>query len=136
MRIFIMDFADIVKNMNWGFFMVDYFVVGYCQWIHRYVKTHGIDKVIFLSRDGDVLYKAYCEMYPQEAELNRTEYVYWSRLTATKLGAAYFKYDYFRRFLHHKVNQRYTLAQIFEDMELADMLENCLESINFPICGF
>lgn len=119
------------KEYELGFLYGGLFVVGYCQWIHRYVKTHGIDKVIFLSRDGDVLYKAYCEMYPQEAELNRTEYVYWSRLTATKLGAAYFKYDYFRRFLHHKVNQRYTLAQIFEDMELADMLENCLESINF-----
>ena len=63
-------------------------------------------------------------------EKKQREYVYWSRLAATKMGAEYFKYDYFRRFLHHKVNQEYSLEQIFASMELDDMLEACLADLN------
>jgi len=27
------------------------FVLGYCRWIHEYVRTHQIDKILFLARD-------------------------------------------------------------------------------------
>ena len=40
------------------------------------------------------------------------------------MAAGYFKYDYFRRFLEHKVNQDKTLAQIFQSMEIEDMLDD------------
>ena len=42
----------------------------------------------------------------------------------------YFKYDYFRRFLYHKVNQGYNLSEIFTSMEIDDMLEQFLEVSN------
>lgn len=118
------------REYELGFIYGGLFVTGYCQWIHRYVMKHGIDKILFLARDGDILCKAYRKMYPEEAGSDRTEYVYWSRLAATKLGAEYFKYDYFRRFLHHKVNQGYTLKQVFKGMELSDMLAGCIVAIN------
>ncbi len=117
------------KEYELGFIYGGLFVTGYCQWIHRYVREQGIDKILFLARDGDILYQVYKKMYPEEAGKDRTEYVYWSRLAATKLGAKYFKYDYFRRFLHHKVNQGYTLEQVFSSMELGEMLEGCLREI-------
>lgn len=117
------------KEYELGFVYGGLFAVGYCQWIHRYVWEHGVEKVLFLSRDGDILYRVYQKLYPDEAGKERAEYVYWSRLAATKLGAKYFKYDYFRRFLHHKVNQGYTLEQVFESMELDGMLEECLRKI-------
>ena len=41
---------------------------------------------------------------------------------AVKMSANYYKYDYFRRFLYHKINQNYTMKQIFASMELEDML--------------
>ena len=45
------------------------------------------------------------------------------------MSAGYFKYDYFRRFLYHKVNQNYILKDIVKSMELDDMLEElCKES--------
>lgn len=113
-----------------GFIYGGLFVTGYCQWIHRYVEEHDIDKILFLARDGDILYKVYRKMYPKEAGPDRTEYVYWSRRAATKMGASYFKYDFFRRFLHHKVNQEYTLEQIFASMELSDMLVGYLKKQN------
>lgn len=47
-----------------------------------------------------------------------------ARLAATKMAASRYKYDYFRRFLYHKVNQGYTIRQIFKSMELEDMIES------------
>ena len=105
-----------------GFIYGGLFVLGYCQWIHEYVKEHHIDKILFLSRDGDILNQVYEMLYPEESGEGKTEYVYWSRLAATKMSARYYKYDYFRRFLHHKVNQGYSLKEIFESMEIEDML--------------
>ncbi len=110
------------REYEYGYIYGGLFVTGYCRFIHEYVKSHGIDKILFLARDGDVLSKAYEILYPEEED--KWEYVYWSRLAATKMAASRYKYDYFRRFLYHKVNQNYTIQQIFKSMELEDMIES------------
>lgn len=117
------------REYEYGYIYGGLFVTGYCQFIHEYVKSHGIDKILFLARDGDVLSKAYEILYPEEKE--NWEYVYWSRLAATKMAASRYKYDYFRRFLYHKVNQGYTIRQIFSSMEVEDMLEELYEHTQF-----
>ncbi len=106
---------------EYGFIYGGLFVLGYCGFIHDYCRANQIDKLLFLSRDGDILKQAYDYLYPEE----RTEYVYWSRKAAVKLSAAFDRHDYFRRFLFHKVNQGYTISEIFHSMEvdfLADQL--------------
>lgn len=103
---------------EYGFVYGGLFVIGYCRFIHDYVKQHNIDKILFLARDGDVLQKVYQKIYPKEV----TEYAYWSRLCAAKLTAGRYRYDYFRRFLYHKVNQKYMLESVFNTMELSDLL--------------
>lgn len=110
------------REYEYGYIYGGLFVTGYCQFIHDYVHRHKTDRILFLARDGDVLIKAYRLLYPEDAEMCR--YVYWSRLAATKMAASYFKYDYFRRFLYHKVNQGYTLRKILGAMELEDMLRD------------
>ncbi len=110
------------KEYEYGYVYGGLFVTGYCQWIHEYVHRNGIEKILFLARDGDVLSQAYHILYPEED--NSWEYVYWSRLAALKITADHYKYDYFRRFLHHKINQDYSMEQIFRSMELDDMLED------------
>ena len=92
-------------------------MTGYCAFIHEYCKTHQVDKILFLSRDGDILKQAYEILFPKET----TEYAYWSRRAATKLMAVVDKYDYFRRFLYHKVNQDISLDKIFSAMELSEL---------------
>ena len=114
------------REYEYGYIYGGLFVTGYCQFIHNYVKKNRIDKILFLSRDGDVLSKAYHLLYPKEDK--KWKYVYWSRLAAVKMSARYYKYDYFRRFLYHKVNQKYSLKQIFESMELDDMLSELCEN--------
>lgn len=118
--------AAYTKAYEFGFVYGGLFVFGYCRFIHEYVKDHNIEKILFLSRDGDILNKAYRFLYPEEA--GRCEYVFWSRLAAAKLTADHFRHDYFRRFLYHKINQGYHLWEIFAAMELSDMLDGFLES--------
>lgn len=102
---------------EYGFVYGGIFVLGYCNFIHEYCRNHEMDKILFFSRDGDILKQVYDRVFPGED----TEYVYWSRTAAAKLMADENKYDYFRRFLYHKVNQNRTLEQILNAMELYDL---------------
>ena len=104
---------------EYGFIYGGLFVLGYCAFIHDYCEKNGIDRVLFLSRDGEILKKAYDCLYPEED----TEYVYWSRKAAAKLEAAYDRADYFRRFLFHKVNQGYSIGEVLGAMELDFLAE-------------
>lgn len=103
---------------EYGYIYGGLFVLGYCSFIHRYCGEQGVERLLFLSRDGDILKQAYELLYPGV----HTEYVYWSRAAATKLMAQDNRYDYFRRFLFHKVNQGKTLADIFHAMDLERLL--------------
>lgn len=112
---------------EFGYIYGGLFVLGYCRFIHRQVEQKQLEKILFLARDGYILKKVYKLLYPQEAD--RLEYVYWSRLAATKMTSDYFKYDYFRRFLYHKVNQKYSIEEILDSMELSDMIESLCEEL-------
>ena len=104
---------------EYGFIYGGLFVLGYCRFIHEYCHSHGVEKLLFLSRDGDILKEAYDRLYP-EAD---TSYVCWSRNTATKLMAEFDRYDYFRRYLYHKINQGITVGAALEAMELGGLWE-------------
>lgn len=117
------------RSYEYGFIYGGLFVLGYCEWIHQYVKQNNIDKILFLARDGDVLSKVYTTLYPESKKSIDFEYVYWSRMAATKMSADYFKYDFFRRFLTHKINQGYTLQQIFASMDLEELFPEFLDNV-------
>ena len=106
-------------EFEFGFIYGGLFAAGYCRFIKDYVKEHSIDKVIFFSRDGDILQKVYTLLFPEEAE--KTEYAYWSRLAAAKMSARLLKALFFERMLIHKTGQGYRLNEIFETMELSSM---------------
>lgn len=109
---------------EYGFVYGGLLVLGYAQFIYNYVKSHNIEKVLFLARDGDILSQVYQKLYPEEAQ--RCAYVLWSRAAAAKLASGIYKQDYFRRFLFHKTDQGYTIKEIFHSMDL-DKLTKRLE---------
>ena len=113
------------RDYECGFLYGGILALGYCQFIRRYTQSHGIERILFLSRDGHILFRVYRLLYPEEE--GKIRYVLWSRLAAAKMAARCYKYDYFRRFLFHKVNQGFTLKQILEAMELSDMLGGLTE---------
>lgn len=117
------------REYEYGFIYGGLFVTGYCQFIHRFIKRNHTQRILFLARDGDILMKAYSILYPEESQ--KCRYAYWSRLASMKLAAGYFRYDYFRRFIYHKVNQGYSVKKIFGSMELDDMLEDFYRESGF-----
>lgn len=52
---------------------------GYCTWLHHLKTKKGLNRLLFLARDAQIMQKAYKIMYPQE----NTEYVYASRKAIT-----------------------------------------------------
>lgn len=115
------------KEYEYGFVFGGLFAVGYCRFIHRIAQERGVDRLLFLSRDGAALLEAYRRMYPEDRE--RTVYAYWSRMAAVKLTASYFKREYFRRFIEHKADGRFTLRQILESMELIRLLPDLCRTL-------
>lgn len=107
------------REYEYGYVYGGLFVVGYCAFIHEYVKKNQIDRLLFLSRDGDILKQVYDLLYPCE----QTKYVYWSRAAALKLTADENRYDFFRRFLYHKMNRNKKIAQILREMELEELTD-------------
>lgn len=114
------------KTFEFGYVYGGLFVVGYCQFIHEYYEMHHLDKILFLSRDGDILIKAYQILFPED----NVEYVYWSRRAATQLTTDVNKYDYFRRFLYHKVNSGKKISEILSSMELESLCEMLPKSLS------
>ena len=115
------------REYEYGYVYGGLFAAGYCRFIHDYAEKNGIEKILFFSRDGYVLQKAYLTMYPEEK--TRTAYAYWSRRAAVKISAGYYRREYFQRFLFHKADQRYTIRQVLEAMELEDMLPELCAAI-------
>ena len=104
---------------EFGYIYGGLFVLGYCNFIHDYAIKNGISKILFLSRDGDILNKVYGLLYPSDER----EYVYWSRKAATKLMACHDRSDFMRRFVDHKVNQNIAIKDIFASMDQTNLLE-------------
>lgn len=116
------------KAFEFGFIYGGLFVTGFCQFIHRYVHANNIQRILFLSRDGEILHKAYLQMYPEDASLCR--YVWWSRLAATKMAARRFKSHYLTCMVHHKAGHQYSIEDCMRTMELEDLLDSFLASTN------
>ena len=108
-----------MEDYEMGYCLGGLLAVGYCQFIHEHMGKE-CDRILFFSRDGDILYQVYGMLYPQECE-EKAIYAYWSRLAALKLTAEYYKQEYFRRFLEHKAGKGYSLREILYSMELEDM---------------
>lgn len=108
---------------EYGFVYGGLFVLGYCHFIHEYCRKNEINRLLFLTRDGDILKQAYDLIFPGED----TVYAYWSRAAAVKLMAEYDRYDYFRRYIYHKVNHGITVSQALSAMELDFLAEEWKE---------
>ncbi len=112
------------QYFEYGYVYAGFYVLGYCVWIHERVRAKGIEKLLFLSRDGDILQKVYQKLYPQE----KTEYVYWSRAAATRLTAGYFRNEFFLRYIKYKISRKITMKQMLAAMELPQMQPVLAES--------
>lgn len=91
-------------------------VLGFCEHIHKIALEKRADKILFFSRDGYIVKKAYDWLFPK----SNTEYVYWSRNAAAKAGAELFADNFMRRFIRQKVGRGISLYQIMNSIGIAE----------------
>ncbi len=102
---------------EYGFIYGGLFVLGYCRFIHEQYVKEKLDKLLFLSRDGDILKQVYDFLFPED----RTEYALWSRKASTKLMAVHDTEDYLRRFITHRIGENITVGDALDSMELTSL---------------
>ncbi len=88
-----------------GYIYGGIYILGFVQWVNKFSITHNIDKILFLSRDGDV----YSKMYDKLPNHKNWQYFYWSRLAGTKITAFENFYEFCRRMIWHKARGVYTI---------------------------
>ena len=93
-----------IKKYNvyyeYGFIYGGLYVLGFCNWLYRKVKQENIDKILFLSRDGDIYIKVFRELFPEIP----AEYVFWSRIANVKYAADINRGDFFNKLIKHRAN--------------------------------
>ena len=85
---------------EYGFIYGGLYIVGYCNWIYRKAKTEGVEKILFLARDGDIYQKVFNMMFDDMPN----EYVYWSRIANLKYATENNRDDFLTRLCSTKAN--------------------------------
>jgi HAD superfamily hydrolase (TIGR01549 family) len=106
-------------HYEYGFIYGGLYILGYCNWIYDYAKQNKIDKILFLSRDGDIYSKVFNFLY---SDMNN-EYVYWSRIANMKYTLEINRYDFLQRMVKQKANGvlRITIKGLLESLELREL---------------
>ncbi len=99
------EFKEYSAPYQLGYIYGGIYVLGFVQWVNRFVSDHNIDKVLFLSRDGDI----YSRIYDLLPNHQKWEYFYWSRLAGNKITAMENYYEFCQRMIWHKARGVYNI---------------------------
>lgn len=104
-----------------GFVYAGIYVFGFCQWIHKIAKNAGIDKILFLAREGDI-YKKVFDMSFSDVQ---TAYTLWSRVPVVKTTVKKNRYPYLLQLVHHKANAIYKskITTLFKKIGIGELLK-------------
>lgn len=103
---------------EYGFTYGGLFVLGYVNWIHKQAKELGIEKILFLARDGYIYKKIYDKLFSDIP----SEYVFWSRTASLKYSCEYSREDFLMRVIDHKFEQNLTVYAMLSSIGLENML--------------
>ena len=109
------------KYYYYGYVHGGLFVLGYANWIYKYVKQNNIEKVIFLSRDGYILNKLFSKFYNDID----SSYFYWSR-HASICNTMDRDLEYFYFQFIDRIKRNYpqlTIEQLLKKIELTEYSE-------------
>lgn len=108
---------------------------GYCEFLNKLVKKKQIDKILFCSRDCDILYQVYEKFYKK----TDAEYIKISRYAIFNITTEHYLYDLDRRYIMRYLNlykSRKTIGTILLESGygyLIDELEEYnLDRYQFP----
>lgn len=108
---------------------------GFCDFINKIVSDKRIDKILFCSRDCDIIYKIYNRFYKK----TDAEYVNISRYAVFNITSEHYLYDLAGRFILRYIKMYSSLKTISEILEetgygyLIDELDkNNIDRYSFP----
>lgn len=109
---------------EYGFVYGGLYIFGFCNWINEFVKQNNVDKIIFLSRDGNIYKKVYDSFFGDI----QSEYVHWSRVANMKyaIDASYGKNYFMTRAVDDRVNEELqkkplTISQLLQILHLSEL---------------
>jgi len=102
---------------EYGFVYGGIIALGYVNWMHKKALDEGITKLLFLSRDGYVLYKTFKLLYDDI----ETEYVYWSRIAAIRNTSAGERDTLLTRVFYEMCGKGVTIEQCLSLVRLEKM---------------
>ncbi len=105
---------------EFGYIYAGFYILGYCNFIKRYVEENQIEKVLFLARDGEIYQRVFHMLYPEI----ETEYVLWSRVPAVKTAVSENRDRFFVHFIESKINQP-TKSKIGKILEVSGLASLC-----------
>ena len=110
-----------------GYIYGGIYVLGFVQWVNKIATDFNIDKILFLSRDGDI----YSKMYDLLPAHKQWEYFYWSRLAGMKITAMENFYEFCQRMIWHKARGVYNIkiVHLLNFLELGSLI-SYLENYN------
>ncbi len=106
---------------EYGYVYGGIYVLGYCNYIANFVKNHGIDKVLFVSRDGDI----YSRVFNMIHKDIPNEYVYWSRIPNIKVTIEKDRFAFLNRLLDGKIanNVKVTVSSLLVSAGLEPLVK-------------
>lgn len=110
---------------RYGFINGGLYVFGFCNWIYNKAKEENIEKILFLSRDGDIYKKVFDLMFDDMPN----EYVYWSRIVNTNCTRDINRETFLTTMVEHKALSVIpisiqTLLELIDAEELEEKLKN------------
>lgn len=105
-----------------GFRVGGILAAGFCEHINKIVKEKHIDKILFCSRDCNVIHKIYNQYY-KECD---NEYIKISRCAIMSVCMERYLYDYINRFVIRHANQvgnTKTVAEILKETGLSYLID-------------
>ena len=125
---------------NWGYTLVGPLLVGFAQWLLEVSRRDGIQKLYFLSREGQII-KSIFDCWTEDLSGPSSEYLIVSRRAVTVAGISNFedileiaKPDFFGASLGHFLLYRYgiDLAKVSHLVNLNDEVNIKFNKFNNP----
>lgn len=102
---------------EYGYVYGGMYIFGFCQWMHKKARHEGVEKILFLSRDGAIYQRAFRSMFDDIDN----EYFLWSRIANIKYALSlYNREDCMTRILTHRAHNplKVTMESVLKSMQI------------------
>lgn len=104
---------------EYGFKYIGMLVCGYCQWLEDFARKNHIDKILFLARDMEIVYKIYKKYYNSVP----SEYVVVSRTAALELNFDDLTEEFIEFYFKPRINSDESLENMLIDSDLSILVD-------------